>query len=610
MIRRLHLHNWRTYEDLDLILGPGTTFVVAPNGVGKTSLVYGLAWAVFGDYSGIDPKPCIRAGTDRAVVRAHLDLPDGSQLVISRVAKHRGAARATYQINGTQLGEKAARAQMEQALGVELAVASRLAMMLGGAHLAAHRELNLETHLHDAFGVAHLVEAVMTAQSVAKEATKARAAFRTSVNKRLGDRSAMETEIAELQTEISRLNNLGLTLEHLRDTAVTQRSLVERHSAMTDQLQSYARTRSKLIADAHELLGRSVATEDRNAIASSLCNQLQRSRNALSQIGKDTVKEGSTVAAAREAIALLDRDTPLCPTCMRPITRQERHSARSVQAARERTSQAEAERLKTARKEEQTRSEALSQLLARFDALQPPPKLPDQPPVPNRADAEAFFRDASRALDDHNRELGAAQSRLEFLRKRVASDDQLRRDERELQLAYRREGLALAGASALRAAADRVTASRIAPIANEVRWRWKQLFADGGLTLKADGTIARVHAGRELGWDTLSGGERTWARIVTHLLVIATTTSLPFAWFDEPLEHLDPRLRHAVAATLATTTMSGTPRQLIVTTYEHTLARQLADDTDNAAIIAIRQSGDYQQSGPPIPSGQHARRAS
>ena len=66
---------------------------------------------------------------------------------------------------------------------------------------------------------------------------------------------------------------------------------------------------------------------------------------------------------------------------------------------------------------------------------------------------------------------------------------------------------------------------------------------------------------------------------------------LPFAWFDEPLEHLDPQFRHAVAATLATATRGGSPRQLLVTTYEHGIAQQLADNTDGARIIAVRESG-------------------
>ena len=84
MISRLHLRNWRSYEDLELSLEPGTTFVVAPNGVGKTSLVCGVAWAVFGQQSGINPKASIRAGADSAEVHAQLELPGGRQLTIAR----------------------------------------------------------------------------------------------------------------------------------------------------------------------------------------------------------------------------------------------------------------------------------------------------------------------------------------------------------------------------------------------------------------------------------------------------------------------------------------------------------------------------------------------
>ena len=162
----------------------------------------------------------------------------------------------------------------------------------------------------------------------------------------------------------------------------------------------------------------------------------------------------------------------------------------------------------------------------------------------------------------------------------------------------------------LREAADQVIESRIEPIAREVRWRWKRLFADDGLTLRADGSIVRVHADEELGWDTLSGGERTWARIVTHLLVLATTTSLPFVWFDEPLEHLDPQFRRTVAATLSKATVGGAPHQLLITTYEHSLARQLAEDTDSAEIIAIRAPHGRHTPDPDQTSVQPMKRAS
>ncbi len=64
MITRVLLRNWRGYEKLSLDFGPGLTFVIADNGVGKTSLVNGVAWAIFGEASGVEADAAIRAGTD------------------------------------------------------------------------------------------------------------------------------------------------------------------------------------------------------------------------------------------------------------------------------------------------------------------------------------------------------------------------------------------------------------------------------------------------------------------------------------------------------------------------------------------------------------------
>ena len=60
MIRRLQLRNWRAYENVDLELGPGATFVVASNGIGKTSLIMGAAWGLFGDAAAVDAVNEIR----------------------------------------------------------------------------------------------------------------------------------------------------------------------------------------------------------------------------------------------------------------------------------------------------------------------------------------------------------------------------------------------------------------------------------------------------------------------------------------------------------------------------------------------------------------------
>ena len=591
MINRLRLRTWRSYEELDLRLDPGTTFVVAPNGVGKTSLVYGLAWGVFGQHSGVNPKTCIRAGAESAEVQVELDLPDGRQLSISRTAKRRGAPTATYEVNGARLTENSALAEMEQALGIEVPVAGRLSMMLGGGHIASSDTLNLESHLHHAFGVADLLSAAETAQSVAKDAEKARAALRSTTKQRIDNRAGLQSEIAKLEAEITHLSQRGTELKRVRDAAAAQRSLVERHLALVDQLERYEQRRSHLMAMIEDLLGRPVSPASNELIAADLRTELETSQHTIVEITEGAVTARSVVTAAEQAVSLLDGDHAMCPTCMRPLSHHEWSSAISAHKTQQGDAEAEVRRLGEAGRVRQTHAQQVSLLLAQLESLQPPGIRADDASVPTRAAADALYRQATAEFDEYNRQLGAVQSRLESLRAEVASDDQVQEEEQNLRLAYRREAAALAGAKVLREAVDHLIDSRIEPMANEVRGRWKNLFTNNGLIFRADGSITRSRDGEELGWDTLSGGERTWARIVTHLIVMGTTTSLPFAWFDEPLEHFDPQLRHAVAATLATANLGGSPRQLLVTTYEHGIAQQLADNTDGAGIIAIRESG-------------------
>ena len=591
MIHRLRLRNWRSYEDLDLRLDPGTTFVVAPNGVGKTSLVYGLAWGVFGKHSSVDPRRCIRAGAANAEVEVEVDLPDGRRLTISRTAKRRGAPKSEYHIRGERLTESLALNEMENAFGVELPVAGRLSMMLGGGHIAASDTLNLESHLHHAFGVSHLLSAAKTAESVAKEARKARTALRSTTKQRMGNRTALETEITGLEEEITNLIRRGTRLKRVRDAAAAQRALIERHLALLEQFNRYQEQRSRLVTSIEKLLHRPVSHDSNEVIGSELRTELEASECAILEIEESVVTARSVVAASEQAIRLLEGDQAICPTCVRPLPLHERTSAISAHRTQQKSAESEVRRFDEARRVRQTHSRTVSRLLAQLQALQPPDTPAEEASMPDIVAADALYQQASADLDEHNQHLGRIESRLESLRTQIASDEQVQEEDRRLRMAYRREAATLAGAKVLRAAADHAIESRINPMARELRGRWKHLFTNNGLVFRPDGSITRSRDGEELVWDTLSGGERTWARIITHLIVMGTTTSLPFAWFDEPLEHLDPQLRHAVAATLATATRGGSPRQLLVTTYEHGIAQQLADNADDAGVVALRESG-------------------
>ncbi|HEX9528982.1 MAG TPA: AAA family ATPase, partial [Streptosporangiaceae bacterium] len=111
MIRRLALTNWRAYEQVTLDLGPGTTFIVARNGIGKSSLIEGAAWALYGDAGG-RPLDAIRLGAVSASASVELVLPDGRTLAVTRQLPRRlgrngtppvSAAIDGQEIRGTQI---------------------------------------------------------------------------------------------------------------------------------------------------------------------------------------------------------------------------------------------------------------------------------------------------------------------------------------------------------------------------------------------------------------------------------------------------------------------------------------------------------------------------
>lgn len=59
-LHRLRLRNFRQHAATDLVLGPGLTGIVGPNGVGKTTLLEAIAWAVYGTPAARGNRDSIR----------------------------------------------------------------------------------------------------------------------------------------------------------------------------------------------------------------------------------------------------------------------------------------------------------------------------------------------------------------------------------------------------------------------------------------------------------------------------------------------------------------------------------------------------------------------
>ncbi|MCW2665605.1 MAG: replication/repair protein RecF [Frankiales bacterium] len=81
-VSHLSLTDFRSWPELELELGPGGTALVGQNGQGKTNLVEALGYvATLGSHRVATDAPLVRAGAERAVVRARIERDDRAMLV-------------------------------------------------------------------------------------------------------------------------------------------------------------------------------------------------------------------------------------------------------------------------------------------------------------------------------------------------------------------------------------------------------------------------------------------------------------------------------------------------------------------------------------------------
>jgi DNA repair exonuclease SbcCD ATPase subunit len=186
--------------------------------------------------------------------------------------------------------------------------------------------------------------------------------------------------------------------------------------------------------------------------------------------------------------------------------------------------------------------------------------------------------------------IASATEQRRLMRAQLNEDEQARAARATLVSAYRREAFARAAEQALTAAADEVIANSIGPLEDALRQRWKLLMGGAGVLRLQQGQTRLEHARGSLQLAQLSGAEQAIATLLTRMLILVGSTQARFLWLDEPLEHLDPKNRRAVASTLVRTVERGEIEQVVITTYEEKLARRLASRSNVAEVVYVRAS--------------------
>jgi DNA repair exonuclease SbcCD ATPase subunit len=582
MIRYLSLANWRTFGQLQLHLEPGTTFIVAENGVGKTSLVQGAAWALFGRRTNIDPRRAIRKGTDTATATVELELPDQTLLRIRRSVGKTETVEAIH--DGHPLPTDALDDLLASQLGADLDYLARITVLPGDA-LAdqAAESFRLQRHLCQLFGVEDLQRAADEAAQLHKRLDTENKKLRSVARRANTDERALQARLDAARQTVAELEERRDTLQRHLDAARTTLDAVEQAATAAEQRRTRARTAADIATQATGLLGKPIEAHN---VGIELDLAEQAAVEQLDDLRRRMAAARGELDMIERAVGALAAADAACPVCRRPLSS---HDAEQTRAEHNRDRERLAADLERLEQEEAAAAKRIAHVRDLRRALGPNLVDYDAPteaavPIDEARAAVADLRsqiDAIHALLAGQRHL-ATLAEQDLTEHRQAAEQSAAAYAR-----YRLQAVSGVVAESLAATASEILSTRIEPLGNEVMHRWKRVFGErGALRLGVDGRLSIVRGAQVIPFEDFSSGEKVIASLAARLLIVTASTAVTFMWLDEPLEHLDPPNRR-ILASLITTASTSVP-QVLVTTYEEPLARRLAEQVPHIALRYIK----------------------
>ncbi|HWH30983.1 MAG TPA: AAA family ATPase, partial [Mycobacteriales bacterium] len=350
MIRRVALTNWRAYDQLDLQIGPGTTFVVAPNGVGKSSLVEAASWALFGESAG-SPHGAVRLGTDQAAALAEVELPDGRALTVRR----RLGARPTRtpsvpeaSVDGRPVPAGALDDLLRDAFQADPVFLARLAMLRWLDDPKQPPVPDLRTHLCRYFGVDGLQRTVDLLDARLKDTDRRIRQIKKVSGPGLKELREMRAARDEAAEAAQAARAAHATASALARDARTAFDDAVRNARWREQ---EAERLARLAEIAAAISGDSEPIDPGSA-AEVLAARETELQAVLDRLRAERGLALGRADAVRSAAAKLDDAAGDCPVCLRPLDEHDKDRARAEH--RRALAAAEAVAADAARQEQQT----------------------------------------------------------------------------------------------------------------------------------------------------------------------------------------------------------------------------------------------------------------
>ncbi|MGH9278126.1 MAG: AAA family ATPase, partial [Acidimicrobiales bacterium] len=424
MITHIALENWRAYRRLDLDVEPGTTFLVAANGIGKSSLLEAVRWVLGAGH--VDPRPSMmRRGHADARAVVTLTLPQG-ELVMTRSLRAKGARLATESaatLGGREVSEEEAARLLEASWSADARFVSRSAFLTEDLRRDAE-DPNLRAHLCRAYSLDDLQRSVAEIEPVLAKLSRGLKASRAEL-------SATQAQLAEAGEEVVAASAVAVTAKEVVEVARAAhgearaaldaaRAVATEHAAATAWRVNHA----ALLEHAAPVLG---PVEPHAPLAEALS-----AREAALAAEVDALRQEKATLQVRldgaiASLATLHDAQASCPVCLRELDDDSRARAELVHRATVETVSDELARLEDA--PTPAALDAVRDLARQAAALGPTPEAKAPGDVEGRAEAEAqalaVLEAAAAGLREAELKAEAAARRVETIRAELAAMDAL-----------------------------------------------------------------------------------------------------------------------------------------------------------------------------------------
>lgn len=600
MIRKLSVKNWKCYTEKTFDFKLGLNYLVGPNGTGKSSILEAISVALTGDHPFGDVRNYVKKGAHNANISVRLDF-EGKELGVERVFTplRKGNSILTYGDKKWEGWDEVTQ-QVENILYTPSEFIQRIIFITEGE---VYRTLDkppkdiLNSQVRRVFGLEQLENSLEILNSLyslnQRSISKAR-----SIQRQLSEFQDLSPK--QLEIQILDLRKKG---EDLKKTKQTLESKLEKLNQKLSDLNANRMGIEGSINLAKEFYRELGLEENEETPMNEIFyrqkdNTTKKKKEAeknYRQVEEDWSKLKLRIGWMDQIISDMSTETrekiTLCPTCGKPLSFEDRQkiikdhvkereglSKNEVEMS-VRCSQMQSEveeyknRLETLLKWEKTIQRdryiskerlSLGNLYSLYDKIKKEEKVAKE----EKITLSEEIKEINESEKNSALQVKENEGTLENVKRVKSVSFGLARD-------FQKEAVLRTLRYAFGQTLGVVRSTYLQPLFKKLSETWGGFvpFENAQVILSESGDFIIKSNGHELGFEHLSGGEKTVLILLSRLLLTRRLTKLGFILVDEPLEHLDVVCRRSIVKFLRDYCEYEKDFQIVVSTYEENLIR-------------------------------------